>query len=205
MSYSSRWRFRLYVRAIEAARRVLRPFGALESGFIRGLVRRHNSRVLRKLRRTPPRSILLILPRCAKLPGCRIDRSGEMAGCRDCGKCILGDMARMTAAFGVRSLVAFRSHIAFEMARRERPDLIVAAACDDRMVKALRSVPEIPSLLTPLRESERKCMNCTFDVGWFERQLRATTGLSPRIPAAAPASTAAAAGCPVSPAADRRT
>lgn len=207
MIYSSRWRFKWYVRTVEAVRRILRPFRLLERRFIRNLVDRHNTRVLGKLRLNPPRSILLILPRCVKKPGCRIAHSGEMAACRECNSCILGEMARMTESYGVRSLVAFRSHIAFAMAREEKPDLIIATACDDRMIKALRSVPEIPSLLAPLRESERKCIDCTFDVGWFERQLRTATGMSPdprtSLPAALQAGTAAE--CPVPPASSIRS
>lgn len=201
MIYSSRWRFKWYVRTVEAVRRLFRPFRSLERLFIRNLVDRHNTRVLRKLRLNPPRSVLLILPRCVKKPGCRIDNSGEMEACRDCNKCILGKMARMTESYGVRSLVAFRSHIAFAMARQEKPDLIVATACDDRMIKALRSVPEIPSLLTPLRESERRCIDCTFDVDWFERQLRTATGMPPEPRTNRPSILQAgnAEGCPVPP------
>jgi hypothetical protein len=70
-----------------------------------------------------------------------------------------------------RRLVAFRSHHAFAIARRERPDLILAFACHDRLIKALRSVPEIPAILRPLTDFERPCGGARFDVGWLRGQL----------------------------------
>jgi hypothetical protein len=82
----------------------------------------------------------------------------------------------LTAAYGVRALVAFRSHIAFAMARREQPDLIIATACDDRLIKALRSVPEIPAVLAPLSSMERPCINARLDLQWIENQLRRACG-----------------------------
>ena len=193
LRWRSRWRFGWYVRAVQSVRLLLRRFGSLETRFIRGLVARHNRRVLAWLRNHPPRSVLLILPRCAKRRGCRIDPGGDMTKCRECGECILGIMARLTESYGVRSLVAFRSHIAFEMARRERPDLILATACDDRIIKALRSVPENAAMLTPLNKPGNRCVDCSFDVSWFDRYLRIATG---RTPKPAPAEAAAAGACP---------
>jgi hypothetical protein len=105
-----------------------------------------------------------------------------MAACRecDCDACPLRDVANLTDRFGVNALVAFRSHIAFAMARRERPDLILATACEDRLIKALRSVPEIPALLAPLAGMERPCIGADLDLDWFESQL-----LRARVPATA--------------------
>ena len=60
--------------------------------------------------------------------------------------------------------MAFRSHIAFEMARTRRPDVIVATACHDRLIKALRNVPDIPALLAPLAGMEKPCRNAGIDL-----------------------------------------
>ncbi len=71
----------------------------------------------------------------------------------------------------MEALVAFRSHIAFQMAREHEPDLIIATACHDRLVKALRSVPEYPALLAPLPSMEKMCVNANVDLAWLENQL----------------------------------
>ncbi len=191
MTYRSPWQSRTYVTLVAAARRVLRPVPRWEQGLVERLVRAQNRRVRRHLRDAPPATILLILPRCVKQSGCCADVKADLALCRDCSDCQLGGIARICERHGVRALVAFRSHIAFAMARQEQPDLIIATACHDRLIKALRSVPEYPALLTPLTGMERMCVNAGIDLAWFEEQLAAVA--APR-PAAAPAVGCAAAG-----------
>ena len=91
---------------------------------------------------------------------------------------------------GYHLLYAENGQQGIVMARQERPDLIIATACHDRLIKALRSVPEFPALLTPLTGMERMCVNAGIDLAWFEAQLAAVA--APR-PAAAPAADWAAA------------
>ena len=179
MSYRSPWQSRAFVAMVAATRRLLRPWPRREARFVQGLVARQNRRVLGHLSGRPARSILLILPRCVKRTDCNHDVREGLAACRDCQRCQLGDLARLCERSGVSALVAFRSHIAFAMARERSPDLIIATACHDRLVKALRSVPEYPALLSPLTGMERMCVNAGVDLVWFERQLAAVTGARP--------------------------
>jgi len=171
--FSSPWRWRLYRAAVATVRRLLRFAHLPEENFIRWLVAGQNERVHRYLQRHPAETILLIMPRCLKRKGCPVDVQGTLSTCLtcDCQDCPLADVARLTEKYGVRALVAFRSHIAFLMARRERPDLILATACDDRLVKALNHVPEIPALLSPLTGMRRPCLDADLDLAWLNAQL----------------------------------
>ena len=194
MTYRSAWQFPLFVYAIALARLLLRPWGDRENRFIDKLTRHENRRVRDHLARHPARTVLLILPRCVRRKGCCPDAQVDLARSRDCHACPLGDMARPCERYGVRALVAFRSHIAYAMARRERPDLILATACHDRLIKARRSVPEFPALLTPLAGMEKMCVNAGVDLMWFERQLRAASAVAVVRPDAAGQASGAASG-----------
>ena len=182
MKFSSPWQSNFFVKLVAFTRRLLRPFGKLEQVYIDRLTDAQNRRVHRHLAGSAPETVLLIMPRCVKLTGCRADVQHSLEQCRDCHLCPLGDVARLCARFEIRALVAFRSHIAFDLARKHQPDLIIATACHDRIVKALRSVPEIPALLAPLMGMERPCVNASVDLGWLEGQL---VGLTRSNPAAA--------------------
>ncbi len=171
--FRSPWQNRSYATAIAALRVVLRPFGSLENRFVERLVMLNNRRVMDHLAKNPPQKVLLIMPRCVKKTGCRVDVQSSVDECLACLQCPLGDVAALCERHGLRALVAFRSHIAFDMARREKPDVIVAAACHDRMIKALRSMPDHPALLAPLVGMDRMCINATLDLPWFGRQLAA--------------------------------
>lgn len=171
--FSSPWRWRLYRATVANVRRLLRFVHLPEERFIRWLVAGQNERVHHYLQLHPAKTILLIMPRCLKRKGCPVDVQGSLSTCLtcDCQDCPLADVARLTDIYGVRALVAFRSHIAFRMARRERPDLILATACDDRLVKALNHVPEIPALLSPLTGMRRPCIDANLDLAWLNAQL----------------------------------
>ena len=171
--FRSPWQSGLFVRLVSLLRLVLRPFPRRENRFIDRLVADQNRRVEAYLRCQPPGSVLLIMPRCLKQSGCKAPVQESLAECLACGQCPLGEVAAMCERQGVRALVAFRSHIAFSLARREKPDLIVASACRDRMIKALYSTPEFPALLTPLTGMRRMCLDATVDLGWIEDRLEA--------------------------------
>ena len=169
--FSSPWARPLYGRSVGLIRRLLRALPGMESRYINSLVARQNARVQEHLRRFPPRKVLLILPRCVKKTGCPAEVRQGLQQCLECRDCPLGDVARLCRRHDIEALVAFRSHIAFAMARTEQPDVIVATACHDRLIKALRNVPEIPALLAPLTSMENPCRNAQIDLDWLGREL----------------------------------
>lgn len=181
-AYRSPWRHGGFVGAVAGLRWLLRPWPRAEARLISRLIGAENQRVERYIARHGVRSVLLILPRCVKPRGCGCDVRRSLGACRACADCQLGPVARLCEELGVSALVAFRSHHAFAIARSERPDLIVASACPDRLVKALRTVPEIPALLHPLTGMERLCIGARFDSDWLARTLRGVTPVrAPRV------------------------
>ncbi len=171
MRFKSPWQSANFQNAVTLARRLLKPFGNFENQLVEKLTRDQNRRVMRYLKNHPPQSLLLIMPRCVKKTGCHADVQSGLAECFQCRQCPLGDVAILCDRYGIEALVAFRSHIAFEMARTRNPDLIIATACHDRLIKALRAVPEFPALLAPLPPMEKMCVNAGVDLPWLDRQL----------------------------------
>ncbi len=170
-TFTSPWQRRGFVHLVAVVRLLLRPWPAAENRFIDRLVEDQNRRVRIHLRKHPPRRVLLIMPRCVKKTGCRAPVQESLFECLDCCRCPLGDVAHLCLEHGVEALVAFRSHIAFALARREQPDLIIASACRDRLVKALRSTPEYPALLTPLTGMRSMCLDAGIDLTWISAQM----------------------------------
>lgn len=181
MIWRSPWQDPRWRVAVAVARGDLRNRTGSDHELIDRLVRDHNDRVLDWLaaRGRPCTNVLLILPRCVRRRCCRPGPGGDLAHSLGCRECALGSLARTAADLGIRAMVAFRSHLAYRAARRERPELIVATACEDRLVKALCGVADIPSLLTPLTGMERMCVGADFDVSWTERALGAACGRIP--------------------------
>lgn len=181
MTWRSPWQEPAWLRAVAVARGDLRNRTGTDHLLIDRLVQANNARVLDWLeaRPAPVANVLLILPRCVRHRCCRPGPGGDLAHSLECRECQLGDLARTARDLGVRALVAFRSHLAYRAARRERPDLIVATACEDRLIKALASVSDIPALLSPLTGMERMCVGAVFDLEWTQRMLRIACGEVP--------------------------
>ncbi|PJA74944.1 hypothetical protein CO151_08375 [bacterium CG_4_9_14_3_um_filter_65_15] len=186
--FRSPWQEGGFVRLVGVVRTLLRLWPRLENRFIDRLVSDQNRRVHAYLRGRTPQTLLLIMPRCVKKTGCHAPVQKTLNQCLECMECPLGDVAHLCGDRGIRALVAFRSHIAFALARSEQPDLIIASACRDRMIKALRSTPEFPALLAPLTGMRKMCLDAGIDLDWIAAQLdlvlpAATPGIqdSPRI------------------------
>ncbi len=171
MSFISPWQSVYFRGAVALSRWLLQPFANLETRLVEKLTSDQNLRVLEYLKNHPPQNMLLILPRCVKKSGCRAQVQNGLDECLPCGQCPLGQVAQLCNHYDLEALVAFRSHIAFEIARKRNPDLIIASACHDRLIKALRTVPEYPALLAALPPMEKMCVNADLDLVWLEKQL----------------------------------
>ena len=171
MRFRSPWQFSAYRSMVALVRKCLGPWASLENRYVERLTLSQNRRVIKHLQKFPAQKLLLIMPRCVKKSGCKADVQNGLEECLQCQKCALGDVALLCERFGITALVAFRSHIAFEMARTRKPDLIIATACHDRLIKALRAVPEVPALLAPLPPMDKPCLNAGVDLVWLEEQL----------------------------------
>ncbi len=184
MSFQSPWQWAPYRSFVALSMRMLRPFGSLENKFVEKLTTSQNQRVINFLKTLPPENVLLIMPRCVKKNGCKANVQAGLEECLQCMQCPLGDVAQLCDQYGIKALVAFRSHIAFELARTRNPDLIIATACHNRLVKALRAVPEYPALLAPLPPMEKMCINASVDLVWLEKQLALVCPAPPQAKAA---------------------
>lgn len=184
MNFQSPWQSKFFRTTVAVARKMLRPFGTLENQLVEKLTTSQNRRVLAYLKKSPPENLLLIMPRCVKKTGCKANVQDGLDECLRCMECPLGDVAQLCNQYGIEALVAFRSHIAFEMARTRSPHLIIATACHDRLMKALSAVPEYPALLAPLPPMDKMCVNAGVDLVWLEEQLAQVCPTSPKTRAA---------------------
>jgi hypothetical protein len=81
--------------------------------------------------------------------------------------------AEGVAEHGWELLISPRSHAAYADARKFHPDIIVAVACPDRLVKGLIKLPEIPSFAIPLELPHGMCIDTTFDFRRFAKAMEA--------------------------------
>jgi hypothetical protein len=150
----------IWVRALRPLARWLR----LEDAWILSFCGWNNRRVLQGFRRRKAARALVLLPHCIQLARCKADVLTALGNCYECGLCSVGDLLPLQLERGWATRITNRSHKAYREARDHRPDLIVAVACTDRLLKGLVKLPEIPCYVIPLELPHGMCVDTGFSV-----------------------------------------
>jgi len=161
--------------------RALRPvFKSLnfEEPWLRSFCAWNNRCVSGALSKTKVSKVVVLLPHCIQIVECGAQVAKDLQACFRCGKCVVDSAATAALRYNWDVRVSPRSRAAYAEARKSRPDLIIAIACPDRLVKGLLKLYEIPSYTIPLELPHGMCVNTTFD---FQRLSQVmTTFAEPR-------------------------
>jgi hypothetical protein len=123
----------------------------------------NNLKVSRAFKAKKATKALVLLPHCIQATRCKLSIREDIQSCQKCGKCRVADLAIATKQHNWNVCISPRSHLAYKEVRKYNPDLIIAVACPDRLVKGLLRVPEIPSYTIPLELPHGMCVDTTFD------------------------------------------
>ncbi len=147
--------------------RVLRPLArwlSSEEAWILSFCAWNNRRIEEAFSDHRARKALVLLPHCVQAARCKADIIEEPGNCYHCGLCPMGEFLEEALSKGWHCRITNRSHKAYRETREFRPDLIVAVACTDRILKGLLKLPEVPSYVVPLRLPHGMCVDTTFSV-----------------------------------------
>jgi len=144
---------RVTFRLMPAARRIGRLFGPggdrLTHSFVelsnaltraRPLLRRYGLS-----RREGP--VLVLLPRCLQRPACPAAVVDDIANCRRCGGCMMGDVVALGERYdGVVLAVLSGGSLARGLIRRLEPRAVVGVACERELFDGIVAVHDRPVL-----------------------------------------------------------
>jgi hypothetical protein len=151
---------------LKMLRPILGLFG-LEEALIRSFCEWNNQRVLDALqekKHVKKLKPMLLLPHCIQATSCKAPVADNLQSCHRCGRCAAESVADGAAKMGWHAIISPRSRAAYADARKFHPNIIVAVACPDRLVKGLVNLPEIPSFAIPLELPHGMCIDTAFDI-----------------------------------------
>jgi hypothetical protein len=155
------WVDRVVLRTVLRAARLV---GDKTDPILRSFVQANNAAVRAHYRARKPDNVMVLLPHCVVWTRCPKKVVKDLAACKECDLCqmeeILGIADRASLPVGI----AIRSVEAYIQAREMGPDLTIAVACDDRLVKGITRVPEIPAFGLPLHLPEEGCHDNLVDL-----------------------------------------
>ena len=150
---------------------VARLFGIPKEKVERSFVAVNNQLVLRSGRRSRPERMLILLPHCLQVDACEIRITGDIANCQECGRCPIAGLVDLGRRYGVHLSVATGGTIARRIIVEQRPEIIIAVACERDLTSGIQDAHPLPVYGILNDRPEGPCFNTRVDLGEVERAL----------------------------------
>lgn len=131
-----------------------------------------NNSFLKALRkRFLPEKVLILLPHCLQNLDCKIRVTVDVRNCVQCGNCDIAELVRIADKYGVNIAMATGGTLARKIIIDNKPELIIAVACERDMVEGITEVFPIPVYGVLNERPEGPCVNTKVKVNKIEETL----------------------------------
>lgn len=138
---------------------------------IRSFIAVNNELVLESVRERGVNNLLILLPHCIQLENCELKISHNILNCKKCGKCDIGDLAKLSEKYNLNIKVATGGTIARRIVKDTRPDLIIAVACERDMLSGIQDTFPLPVIGLINERPYGPCINTRVSVAFIEKTL----------------------------------
>ena len=149
-----------------------RLVGVSKERLERSFIAVNNQLVLRSGRKAPPERLLILLPHCLQVDACSIRITGDIHNCRGCGRCPIAGLVAIGDRYGVHLSVATGGTIARRIIVEQRPELIVAVACERDLTSGIQDAYPLPVYGILNQRPEGPCRNTLVDLREVEQAVR---------------------------------
>lgn len=150
---------------------VARLLGIPREKVERSYIEVNNQLVLRSGRRAPPSRVLILLPHCLQVDSCDIRITGDIHNCRGCGRCPIAGLVEIGDRYGVHLSVATGGTIARRIIVEQRPQVILAVACERDLTSGIHDAHPFPVFGVLNDRPFGPCFNTLVDLGAVARAL----------------------------------
>lgn len=154
--------------------RVAKFFRIDKDKVIRSFIAVNNELVLEAIKNKKIDKLLVLLPHCIQLEDCDLKISKDISICKKCGKCDIGDLAKLAEKYILNIKVATGGTIARRLVKDSRPDLIIAVACERDMLSGIQDTYPLPVIGLLNDRPNGPCINTKVSVELIEKALKAT-------------------------------
>jgi hypothetical protein len=114
--------------------------------------------------RTRPNRLLVLLPHCIQNFDCQIRITGNIKNCQGCGKCEIKDLIELSDQYRVKIAVATGGTLARRIIVENRPEAIVAVACELDLTTGIQDSYPIPVIGILNERPSGPCLNTRADI-----------------------------------------
>ena len=124
-----------------------------------------NNHLVRSNRhRTRPNKLLILLPHCIQDFDCQIKITGDIKNCKGCGTCEIKDLVEISDRYHVKIAVATGGTLARRIIVENRPEAIVAVACELDLTTGIQDTYPIPVIGILNDRPNGPCINTKVDI-----------------------------------------
>ncbi len=114
--------------------------------------------------RAPPNKILILLPHCIQNFDCQIRITGNIRNCKGCGHCEIKELIEVADQHQVKIAVATGGTLARRIIVENRPEAIVAVACELDLTSGIMDSYPIPVIGILNERPNGPCINTKADI-----------------------------------------
>ncbi|MGZ3493091.1 MAG: DUF116 domain-containing protein [Thermodesulfobacteriota bacterium] len=114
--------------------------------------------------RVPPDKLLILLPHCIQNFDCEIKITGNIRNCKGCGKCEIKDLIELSDRYHLKIAVATGGTLARRIVLENRPEAIVAVACELDLTTGIQDTYPIPVIGILNERPNGPCINTRADI-----------------------------------------
>ena len=124
-----------------------------------------NNHLIRSNRyRVQPDKLLILLPHCIQDFDCEIKITGNIRNCKGCGKCEIKDLIELSDQYHLKIAVATGGTLARRIVLENRPEAIVAVACELDLTAGIQDTYPIPVIGVLNERPNGPCINTKADI-----------------------------------------
>ena len=124
----------------------------------------NNHLVRSNTHRTRPNRLLILLPHCIQNFDCQVKITGNVKNCKRCGKCEIKDLIELAEQHQVKIAVATGGTLARRIIVENKPEAIVAVACELDLTSGIQDSYPIPVIGILNERPYGPCVNTKVDI-----------------------------------------
>lgn len=127
-------------------------------------------------RRFRAEKLLLLMPHCIQFDNCRIKVTRDVRNCAGCGKCEIGELLSLSEEYGVTLFISTGGTVARRKVYEERPDAVIAVACERDLASGLQDAYPLPVLAIVNKRPRGYCVETGVAIGDVKQAIRELVG-----------------------------
>lgn len=142
----------------------------------RSFIEVSNHLVRNKHVKVKPEKLLILTPHCIQQEVCPHKITRDVANCRKCGKCQVGDLLSLSQRYGVHVAIVTGGTLARKVIKTIRPHAVLAIACERDLTSGIQDVFPLPVIGVLNQRPYGPCCNTEVDLNMVEKAVKEFLG-----------------------------